>query len=176
MSVRHASTVLRSLRPTGVTPRPRYYGRSDSCPAGCPAPGTRLPLQYQAGLPSSRTPSCGHSVSNHPSAPGHRFSIRLVGACLDGPSGVSPEPAVVPLSHQRDRLIPGFAKNKHARALETLWMIPWFPARNCLNRVVREGVLEMLLRCGDTDKRWNCMCALAGTCCHRSIALHAGDV
>ena len=32
-SVLHASTFLRSLRSTGITPLPHYYGRSDSCSA-----------------------------------------------------------------------------------------------------------------------------------------------
>jgi len=40
----------------------------------------RLP---PAALPSFRTPSSGHSVPTNPTAPGHRFHVRLVGACLD---------------------------------------------------------------------------------------------
>ena len=39
------------------------------------------------GLPSSRTPSSSHSASNHRTTPGHRFSFRLTGTCLDRSSG-----------------------------------------------------------------------------------------
>ena len=65
------------LRSTGVTPLPRYYGRSDSCPAGSsapeghehrPVPG-HVSLFHEPGL-------CGHSASTHPTVRRRRFRTR----------------------------------------------------------------------------------------------------
>ena len=99
---------------TGVTPHRSSYGCSDSSAFVLGRVAAPPSLGECGGLPSSRTPSSDHSASNHRATPGHRFS-RLVGTCLDRTSDEKSEPAVIHLSHQRVRLIRGFALRSQAR-------------------------------------------------------------
>lgn len=64
-----------SLRSTGITRFRRYYGRSDSCPAGSSAALARLSctcmntILNRTGLPASCVWPSDHSISNHLIAP-----------------------------------------------------------------------------------------------------------
>ena len=60
-----SSTFLRSLRSMAVTPLPRYYGRSDSCPPDSWTLRRNACSPLWTGLPDSRTRPSSHSVSKH---------------------------------------------------------------------------------------------------------------
>ena len=62
-SVLHVSAFLRSLRSTDITPLPRYYGRSDSCPTLSTG---QVSLPHLPSLPN-------HSAPNHLTHPQLRF-------------------------------------------------------------------------------------------------------
>ena len=71
----HASTFLCSLRSTPVTEFQRYYGHSDSCPAGSSRP---VPMSLVCDAPRQVSlihAQChhDHSVSKHPTWRSHRF-------------------------------------------------------------------------------------------------------
>lgn len=71
------------LGSTGVTPHRSSYECSDSSAFVLERVAAPPSLGECRGLPPSRTPSSSHSASNHRTTPGHRFSLRLAGTCLD---------------------------------------------------------------------------------------------
>ncbi len=67
---RHAFHLPAALRSTGVTPFPRYYGRSDSCPLGSSSAAGGMNTDLPGtGLPDSCTRPSPRSVANHQTGP-----------------------------------------------------------------------------------------------------------
>ena len=155
-----SSTFLRSLRSLAVTPLPRYYGRSDSCPSvawalevpnAC-SPRGQVSLIYALGLPAIPSPTiCVSSAS-----PRHVTSRRV------GPSGHP----LVGISGLRLSLA---GSPLHADRIEFTLATP--TGRRCYGLVVLVPLLSTSHRCDAVTVRYRTVLHRTETDFHRSIFL-----